>query len=76
MTIVPSLRSSSLPWFVTQGAESSTTIDGKFCLLYFDGLSLRLGRFSSSASVVYLDETQQRLDRNPIANPALCVRCG
>ena len=68
MTNVPSLRSSSLLWFVTQGAGSSTMIDGKFCLLYLEGLSLGLGRFSSSASVVYLEEMQQKRDRNPMAD--------
>lgn len=69
MTIVPSLLSSSLLWFVTQGAGSSTMIDGRFCLLYRDGLFLRLGCFSSSVSMVCLEEIQQRLDRNPIVNP-------
>lgn len=75
MTIVPSLRSSSLPWFVTQGAGSSTMIEGKLCLLYLDGLSLGLGRFSSSVSVVCL-EMQQRLDKNPMANSVFRVRRG
>lgn len=73
MVIVPSSSSSSLPWFVTQGAGSSTTIDGKLSLLYFGGLVLRLG---FSESVVCLDETQQRLDRNPIADFGTCVRRG
>ena len=73
MTIVPSLRSSSLLWSFTQGAGSSTTIDGRFCLLYFGGLSLGLGRFSSSASEVCLEEMQHRLDRNPIASSVICV---
>ena len=69
MTIMPSLRNSSLScFFATQGAGSSTTIDAKLCLLYLGGLSLRIGRFSSSASMVYLEETQQRPDRNPIAS--------
>lgn len=76
MTIVPSLRSSSLPWFVTQGAGSSTTIDGKLCLLYLDGLTRGRGRFSSSLSAMCLEEMQQRLDRNPMANSVVCVRCG
>lgn len=74
MTIVPSLRISSLLWPVVQGAGSSTMIDGKFCLLYLDGLSLGLGRFSSSTSVVCLEDMQQRLDRNPITKPVFCVR--
>jgi len=69
MTIVPSLRNSSLSWFfATQGAGSSTIIDGKLCLLYLGGLFLRIGCFSSSASVVCLEEMQQRPDRNPIAS--------
>jgi len=76
MTIIPSPCSSNLPWFTTQGAGSSTTIDGKFCLLYLGGLSLGLGRFSSSASVVCSEEMQQRRERNPIASSVLCVRCG
>ena len=76
MTMVPSPRNSSLLWFFTQGAGSSTTMDGKFCLLYLDGLSLLLGCFSSDASVVCLEEMQQRLDRNPMANSEFCVRCG
>lgn len=75
MTTVPSLCTSSLPWFVTQGAGSSTTIEGRFCLLYLDGLSLGLGRFSSSASVVCSEEMQQSLDRNPMANSVFFVRC-
>jgi len=76
MTIVPSLRSSSLLWFFTQGAGSSTMMDGKFCLLYLGGLSLRLGSFSPGVSVVCLEEMQQRLDRNPMAKSVFCVRCG
>ena len=76
MTNVPSSRNSSLPWFFTQGAGSSTIMDGKFCLLYLEGLSLRLGSFSSGVSVVCLEEMQQRLDKNPMAKPVLCVRCG
>lgn len=75
MTIAPSLRRSSLLWLlVTQGAGSSTIIDGKLCLLYFGGLSLRLGRLSSSA--MCLEETQQRRDKNPIASSVICVRSG
>ena len=76
MTIVPSLSSSSFPWFFTQGAGSSTMIDGRLCLLYLDGLSLGLGRFSSPASTMCLEETQQRQDRNPIVKSVACVRCG
>ena len=72
MATVPSARSSSLPWFVTQGAESSTTIEGRFSLLYF-GLVLRLG-FGFSSSAMCLDETQQRIDSNPIADSASCIR--
>ena len=69
MAIVPSLRSSSLLWsFATQGGGFSTIIDGRLCLLYFGGLSLGLRRFSPSASVVCLEEMQQRPDRNPIAS--------
>jgi hypothetical protein len=75
MTIAPSLRRSSLLcFFATQGAGSSTIIDGKLCLLYFGGLFLGLGRFSSSASAKCLEETQQRLDKKPIANSVTRVR--
>jgi len=77
MTIAPSLRRSSLLWFlVTQGAGSSTIIDGKLCLLYFGGLFLGLGRFSLSVSAKCLEETQQSPDRNPITSSVICVRNG
>ena len=53
------------------------TIDGKLCLLYLGGLSLGFG-FSrcslscASASVVWPHETEQKLDKNPLADAVSC----
>jgi len=75
MTIAPSLLRTSLLWFLAaHGAGSSTIIDGRLRLLYFGGLFLGLGRFSSFAPIICLEETQQRPDKNPIATSAVHVR--
>ena len=75
MTIAPSLLRTSLLWFLAaHGAGSSTIIDGRLRLLYFGGLFLGLGRFSSFAPIICLEETQQRPDKNPIASSAVYVR--